>query len=364
MGIIKAASGAVGGVLADQWREMYVCESMPEDVLAQRGTKRVSENSANTKGDENVISDGSLILVNEGQCAIVVELGKCIGVYSAPGENVFHSQKSGSIFSGGGLKGIGRQAAERIGFGGDVAVHQFVMYVDIKEKMNNPFSLSVPLSLVNKATGLEYLSTVNMSGVFSYRITDPEVYYKKICGNSTGTVTKASVQGQLVAELRSAAVAALDKLCGGGLEPSELPQHTEEICAAVSACMTEKWVSLRGFSVVSMAIESLSLQAQDKQVFQEAERAKMLTQPDMAAATLVAAQADAMGAAAHNPAGAGAMVGAALFTGAANPAASDTPAQQNNIFLQKDSSKPTLWRCRCGSMNTTNFCEKCGQKRP
>ena len=106
-----------------------------------------------------------------------------------------------------------------------------------------------------------------------------------------------------------------------------------------------------------MAIESIALQAADKQVFQEAERAKMLTQPDMAAATMVAAQADAMDSAAHNPSGAGAMMGAAFFSSAQS-------APQSNIFLQKDSSKPTLWRCRCGSMNTTNFCENCGQKRP
>ncbi|MBR3149164.1 MAG: SPFH domain-containing protein, partial [Eubacterium sp.] len=151
MGIFKAAGGAVGGVLADQWLEMYVCESMPSDVLAQRGTKRVNENSSNTKGEENIISDGSLIIVNEGQCVIVVEQGKCIGVYDKPGENVYQSKKTGSIFSGGGLKSIGKQTIERIGFGGDVAIHQFVMYIDVKEKMNNEFAVSVPLSVVNKA---------------------------------------------------------------------------------------------------------------------------------------------------------------------------------------------------------------------
>ena len=355
MGIIKAASGAAGGVFADQWLEMYACESMPEDVLAQRGTKRINENSSNTKGEENVISDGSIFLVNEGQCAIVVEQGKIIGVYAAPGENVFHSKKTGSIFSGGGLKGIGKQAVERIGFGGDAAVHQFVMYLDTKEKMNNPFSLAVPLSVVNKATGLEYYGTAQMSGVFSYRITEPAVYYQKICGNSISTVTKQSVQPQLEAELRSAAVEALDRLCGGGIEPWKLPQHAESICTELTASMTEKWVSLRGFSVVSIALESIALQEEDKRAVQEAERAKMLTNPEMAAATLVAAQADAMGAAANNATGG---MGAFAVMNGLNT------ARQDNIFLKNDSAKPALWRCDCGSMNTGNFCEQCGSKKP
>ena len=368
MGIFKAATGAVGGVLADQWLEMYVCESVPADVLAQRGTKRVNENSSNTKGDENIISDGSLIIVNDGQCAIVVEMGKCIGVYDKPGENVFHSKKSGSIFSGGGLKSIGKQAVERIGFGGDVAIHQFVMYIDTKEKTDNPFAVSVPLSIVNKATGLEYYSTVNISGVFSYRITDPEVFYKRICGNSTGTVTRQKIQPQLQAELRSAAVTALDKLCGGGVEPTKLTQNVENICAELTRAMDEKWVSLRGFSVVSIALDSIALAQEDKEVIQNAERAKMLTQPDMAAATLVAAQADAMNAAANNQNGGG-MVGAFAVMNAVNAGNASVPPQDKaqekpNIFMQNNSNHSALWRCPCGSMNTGNFCENCGTKKP
>ena len=358
MGIFKAATGAVGGVLADQWLEMYICESMPADVLAQQGTKRVNENSSNTKGEDNIISDGSLIVVNDGQCAIVLEQGKCIGVYDKPGENVFSSKKTGSIFSDGGLKGIGRQTIERIGFGGDIAVHQYVIYIDTKEKVDNPFSLSVPLEIVNNATGLKYYSTVNMSGVFSYRITDPAVFYKRICGNAIGTVTRDKIQPQLTAELRSAAVTALDSLCGG-VEPTALPQNAENICSALTDAMTEKWVSLRGFSVVSVALDGISLAQADKTVIQQAERAKMLTQPDMAAATLVAAQSDAMNAAAQNPSGAG----GAFFAAGAFNTFSQNEQQATNIFMQQNDSKPALWRCDCGNLNTGNFCENCGRKR-
>ena len=360
MGIFKAAAGSLGGVLADQWLEMYYCDSMPQEVLAQRGQKRVNENSANTKGSEDVISDGSLIVVNEGQCAIVVELGKIIGVYDTAGENTFRSSRSGSIFSGAGLKGIGKQTAERFGFGGEAAIHQFVMYLDTKEHLANPFSLAVPLSVVDRNTGFEYFATVNMGGVFSFRITNPEVFYKNICGNSTGTVYKTIVQPQLEAEFRSAATVALNKICGEGVEPSDLAKSTEDISKAVQEAMTEKWVSTRGFTVTSVGIDTIGIRREDLKAFQTVQRAHMLTDPAMAAATLVTAQADAMHAAAQNPNGT-AMVG---MVSVMTPPAPQETSKPSNMFLQKDSQKPTLWRCTCGSMNTTNFCEKCGAKRP
>lgn len=363
MGIFKAAAGSLGGVMADQWLEMYYCDSMPQEVLAQRGQKRVSENSANTKGSENVISDGSLIVVNEGQCALVVELGKIIGVYDTAGENTFHSKRTGSIFSGAGIKGIGKQTAERIGFGGEVAIHQFVMYLDTKEHFGNRFSLAVPLSVTDKNTGFEYFATVNMAGVFSYRITHPEVFYKNICGNSTGTVYHTLVQPQLEAEFKTAATVALDKICGNGVEPTDLAASTGEICDAIQEAMTEKWVSLRGFTVTSVAMDTIGIQEEDLRAFQTIQRAKMLTDPAMAAATLTAAQADAMRAAASNPNGAG-FIGMAAVINTGTPQPASTTPKPANMFLQKDTNKPSLWRCQCGSMNTTNFCEKCGAKRP
>ena len=142
MGIIKAFTGATGGVMADQWLEMYYCDSIPAGILAVRGQKRVSERSSNTKGNENVISDGSIIVVNEGQSAIAVEQGKIIGAYTQPGENVFHGG-SASIFSGGGVKGIGKEIFNRVGFGGDVAIHQFILYIDMKEQLGNSIKITV-----------------------------------------------------------------------------------------------------------------------------------------------------------------------------------------------------------------------------
>ena len=75
MGLIKAGIGAIGGVLADQWKEFFYCDALPTDVLVRKGQKRISGRSSNTKASDNVISNGSGIAVADGQCMIIVEQG-------------------------------------------------------------------------------------------------------------------------------------------------------------------------------------------------------------------------------------------------------------------------------------------------
>lgn len=350
MGIIKAFTGATGGVLADQWLEMYYCDSIPQEILAQKGFKRVNPNSANTKGSEDVISNGSIIVVNEAQCALVIEQGKVIEMHDQPGEHVFHSGRSTSIFSGGGVKELGKSIIDRVGYGGDVAIHQFVVYLDMKEHMNIPFSVTCPVNVTDEETGFEMTATVQMGGVFSFRITDPLTFYKVVCFNRAGTVTLTSVLPQLQAEFATAVMEAVAKACGVGVASWMLPEKTEAIAAAVKECMTEKWVSLRGFSVVSMAINAFRLFDQDMKRIQTFERDKMLRDPQMAAATLTAAQADAMQSAARNPGGS---AGFAAIGAVSAPTAG------------REASKPALWYCpNCKRFRTGNFCPDCGAKKP
>ena len=78
MGLIKALAGATGGTLADQWKEYFYCEAMDADVLVCKGEKRTSGRSSNKKGSDNIITSGSVIAVNDGQCMIIVEQGKVV----------------------------------------------------------------------------------------------------------------------------------------------------------------------------------------------------------------------------------------------------------------------------------------------
>ena len=353
MGIIQAITGSLSGVMADQWRELYYCDSIPADMLAQRGQKRVNEHSANTEGSDRVITDGSIIIVNEGQCVIVLEHGKVIGFCDTPGENIYRSEASAGIFSKGGFKNIARQTVERVGFGGDVPLTQTVMYLDLKEHTGNPFSLAFSLHATNTATGLDMDASVNMRGVFSFKITDPLVFYKNICGNRSTPFTKALVMPQITAELKSAAAAAAANMAQAGVAPHALPNLISELTEQIKAVTASKWSELRGFVPVSIAIESLHITEGDMKTFREAERTRMLTDPTMAAATLVGAGADAMRTVAANQSGTGAAF-LSLDYGqkANNPLA---PAAQTN--------SNALWRCSCGNFNTSAFCENCGKKR-
>ena len=379
MGIIKAFTGATGGVMADQWLEMYYCDSIPQGILAYRGKKRVSERSSNTKGDENVISDGSVIVVNEGQSAIAVEQGKVIDCYTQPGEHIFHGG-SASIFSGGGVKGIGKEIFHRVGFGGDVAIHQFILYIDMKEHMGNPFSVSFPICVTDEEIGLQLNANAYAKGVFSFRITDPMAFYQRIFRGANGTMSVQDVLPQLQAEYATAMMEASSRLFAGSLRLSDMPGKASKIADAVSECMTEKWVGLRGFTVVSTAIDSLTVLDAEKRTIQTIQRDKILRDPTMAAATLTGAQADAMRDAARNESGGGFVAVMAAYPPAPNPAplpnvsgvptakplpnVQSAPKVQNIFLAQDDADKPKLWYCpNCKKYLTSKFCPDCGAKR-
>ena len=300
MGIFKATSAAVGGAMADQWLEVFNCDALSADTLVQRGQKMQSERSANTKGNENVISAGSTIIVNEGMAAIITEMGKVIACYDTSGEHKFTGEQARGVFGGGAssvLKDIGR----RFAYGGDVPVVQRVYYVNTKECPNNPFALpDVPLQLRDSNTGLELDASVSVAGVYSYRICDPVLFYKHVSGNVLRTYTRRELQSQMNAE---ASTAVMHALCEAieRVRPSELPYYTAVVCRSVENALREAWTPTRGIEPFSVAISTLTVSAQDMALFRQIQRAKVLTDPAMAGATLAAVQADAMRAAAGNP---------------------------------------------------------------
>ena len=98
MGLLKAGVGALSGVLADSWRDYFYCESMDADTLVQKGEKKAGGRSSNKKGTDNIISNGSIINVNDGQCMMIVDSGKVVELCAEPGEFVYDSGTEPSIF--------------------------------------------------------------------------------------------------------------------------------------------------------------------------------------------------------------------------------------------------------------------------
>ena len=202
MGLIKAGIGALGGTLADQWKEFFYCDALPNDVLMRKGEKRTSGRSSNTKGNDNIISNGSGIAVADGQCMIIVEQGKIVDICAEPGEYTYDMSTEPSIFSGSlgdSVKATFQTIGKRFTYGGDTAKDQRVYYFNTKELIDNKFGTPnpIPFRVVDSKIGLDIDVSVRCSGVYSYKIADPMLFYTNVCGNVEQEYSRDELDGQL-----------------------------------------------------------------------------------------------------------------------------------------------------------------------
>ena len=382
MGLIKAGIGALGGTLADQWKEFFYCESIPKEVLVTKGQKRVSGRSSNTKGSDNIISNGSGIAVADGQCMIIVEQGKVVEVCAEPGEFTYDTSTEPSIFSGSlgnGIKETFKTIGKRFTYGGDTGKDQRVYYFNLKELIDNKFGTPnpIPFRIVDSKIGLDIDVSVRCSGVYSYKIADPLLFYTNVCGNVEREYTRSELDSQLKTEFISALQPAFGKLSELELRPNQIVTHNTDLENAMNAALSEKWGALRGLKVVSIALGSVTLPEDDAELIKQAQRTAIMRDPTMGAATLVGAQADAMKAAAANSAGAmTGFMGMGMAAQASGLNANDlfrmgqqpqqTAAQQAQMAAAGTASAPPAeaWICKCGTMASGKFCPECGSPKP
>lgn len=385
MGLIKAGMGALGGTLADQWKEFFYCESMPKEVLVTKGQKRTTGRSSNTKGNDNIISNGSGIAVADGQCMIIVEQGKVVEVCAEPGEFTYDTSTEPSIFSGNlgeSIKETFKTVAKRFTYGGDTGKDQRIYYFNTKEILENRFGTAnpIPFRVVDSKIGLDIDVSIRCSGVYSYKIVDPLLFYSNVCGNVEQEYSREELDSTLKTEFISALQPAFGRLSEMELRPNQIVTHNTDLENAMNTALSEKWGTLRGLKVVSIALGSVILPDEDAELIKQAQRTAIMRDPTMAAATLVGAQADAMKTAAGNEAGA--MTGFMGMGMAMNAAGGGMNAQ--NLFAMgqqqqaqqaaQQQAAPTPapqaapaaggWKCACGTTVTGNFCPNCGTKRP
>lgn len=410
MGLIRAAAGALGGTLADQWKEFFYCDAMDKDILVKRGRKRTSFRSANTKGNDNVISNGSGIAVADGQCMLIVEQGKVVEVCAEPGEFTYDSSTEPSIFTGNlgdSIKETFKIVGKRFTYGGDTAKDQRVYYINTKELGEILFGTATPIPfrvVVDESLGYKLSVDIRCNGLFTYKICDPLLFYTNVCGNVADTYESEEIAARLKGEMMTALQPALAKLSARKIQYYEIPAHTLEISDALNEVLSSSWRQKRGIEVFSVNINSLSIPDDQRKKLTEWEENAMTTNPNTAAARLVGGQIDAMKAAAAN--GSGAMTGfmgmgmAMNAAGGANaqnlfamgqqqaqPMQSAGQQTQNPIpKMQPEdtwictkcgtrangkfcpecgSPKPADgWICSCGSVNKGKFCTNCGAKKP
>ncbi|MDR1185603.1 MAG: SPFH domain-containing protein, partial [Coriobacteriales bacterium] len=299
MGLIKAAIGAVGGQLADQWREYFYCEALDIYTLAAKGQKRISAQgrSSNVRGNDNIISDGSVVAINDGQCMLIVEQGKVIEVCAEPGEFVFDKSTEPSIFYGGLGKGISesvRTMGARISFGGDTGKDQRVYYFNTKEILDNRYGTvsPVPFRVVDANIGLDIDIAVTCNGAYSFKIHDPVLFYTNVTGNFESKYGRGLIDNQLRTELLTALQPAFAKLSAMGVRYSAVPAHTKELSTALNEELSGQWRGLRGLEIVSLGVSAISASEQDQQMIKDLQKAAVMRDPTMAAAAIVSSQAD------------------------------------------------------------------------
>ena len=406
MGLIKAALGSVGGVLADQWKEFFYCESIPANVLVTKGQKRTGNRSSNTKGSENIISNGSVIAIADGQAMIIVEQGNVVDICAEPGEYTYDMSTEPSIFAGDLGESIKQSFAtigKRFTFGGDTGKDQRIYYFNTKELIGNKYGTpsSVPFRVVDERAGIDIDINIRCFGEYSYHICDPILFYTNVCGNVAAEYTRDKLDSQLKSELLTALQPAFAKISAMGIRYSALPGHTTELADALNEVLSEKWSGLRGIEIVSFGVSSVKAEEEDEKMIKEMQRNAAFMDPTRAAAHMVGSQASAMQAAASNQGAGAAMafmgMGMAQNMGGMNaanlyqlgqqqaaqqPAPAPAPAapagwtcgcgqtgNQGKFCMGCGAAKPEpkpvdSWKCSCGATATGKFCTECGAPKP
>ena len=388
MGLIKAISGAIRGVTADQWKEYFYCDSLDTDVLVTKGHRRTnSKFGSGNKGNDNIITNGSVVAVNEGQCMIIVDQGKVVEFCAEAGEFLYDTSSEPSLLFGDLGDNVSKtfaQIGKRFTFGGDTGKDQRVYFFNTKEIMGNKYGTAnpVPFRVVDTNIGLDVDISVRCNGEYSYQIFDPILFYTNVCGNVTDEYTRDQIDSQLKTELMTALQPAFAQISAMGIRYSAIPAHTMEVADALNKELSEKWGQLRGIRVVSFGVNTIKASEEDEQMIKDLQKTAVLRNPNMAAATLVGAQAEAMKSAASNTstgpmmafAGmnmanmAGGMDANSLFAMGQQqnntPPTSPAPAAPEAPSPAPSAPAADSWTCSCGTVNTSKFCSNCGSQKP
>ena len=383
MGLIKAITGAAGGVLADQWKEYFYCDALPAEVLVRKGQKRVSGRSSNTKATDNIITKGSVIAVADGQCMIIVDQGRVAEICAEPGEFTYDSSTEPSILCGNlsqNIPAVFKNIGKRFTFGGAAPKDQRVYYLNTKELIGNKYGTPspVPFRVVDRNVGLDIDISIRCFGEYSYRITNPVLFYTNVCGNVEQDYQRSEIDSQLKTELLTALQPAFARISDMGIRYSALPGHTQEMADALNTVLSGKWRDLRGVEIVSLGVSSVKASEEDEAMIKELQRNAAFRNPTMAAAHMVGAQAAAMQAAAANQGAGPAM--AFMGMNMANQAGGLNAQSLFQMGQQQAAAAPApaapapapaapapdanTWKCACGNLATGKFCTECGAKRP
>ncbi len=377
MGLLKAGFGAIGGVLADQWKEFFTCDAISSDVLIVKGQKNISGRSSNTKGSDNVITSGSGIVVADGQCMIIVDQGKVVDFCAEPGQYTYDAGGEPSLFAGNlgeSIKETFKLIGKRFTYGGDTGKDQRVYYFNTKEITGNMFGTPSPIPfrvIIDERRGIDYEITLRCNGLFSFKIVDPIRLYTKVAGNVAQEYTKEELIPHLKSDFINALQPAFARLSEMGVRYSSIPAHTMELCDVMNEVLTKKWTEDRGLALADVTFNALNAPKEDEDEIQRIKKSIIMSDPMLAGGYQVTGMTDAAQTAAANPNGAVngfmgmGMAGGFGMSNAANLFEQGMRMQQTQPAPQPAAAPAANgWKCACGAVNSGNFCTECGAKKP
>ncbi len=419
MGLIKAAKDSISTMLADQWLEYFICESMPSNTMVVKGQKKVNAGrNSNTKGMDNIITNGSTIVVNEGQCMIIVDQGGVVDICAEAGAFVYEASTEPSLFYGDlgeNVKNTFTTFWRRFTYGGNTGKDQRVYYFNTKEIMGNLYGTASPIEfhLVSPKTGFEFDTVVKCRGEYTFKIVDPLLFYKNVCGNVAADFNTTSGDGaKLISNMKTDLLSylpqALAPVAAQGVMPYQLGNYTGVICESLKTALSEKWTKARGIEMVTMSIiANVPEEARDE--LNKWNNTVMLTDPNMDRARKSEAFSNMMEKSQLGGEGGGDamsgmmnmmamnMMGGMMggnnmmgsMMGGSNayaqqpqqPAYNAAPAaapvlgwtcscgktdNRGKFCAECGSPKPSEagWTCSCGHVNQGKFCQECGTKKP
>lgn len=368
MGIIKAATSAIDGGLADQWLEVIEPDNMSDSTVMTKGVKvrRNDKRGSNRKGTEDVITDGSVIHVYPNMMMLLVDGGRIIDYTAEEGYYTVKNELAPSMLNGS-LKDAISETFDRFKFGGVTPQKQQVFYINLQEIKGIRFGTSSPLNYFDNFYNAELF--LRAHGNYSLRITDPILFYTNAIPKNKSQVDINDINEQYLAEFLTALQTAINKMSADGERISYVPSKSMELSKYMGTVLDDSWRELRGMEIVSVAVASISYTDDSVKLINMRNQGAMLGDPSIREGYVQGSVARGMESAGSNAAGATTgFVGMGMGMNAGGGYLNQ--ASQNNQQQMQQQQAPAQsnadhWDCpQCGTSNTGKFCSNCGTPKP
>ncbi len=408
MGIIKAAAGAIGGGLADQWLEVIEPDEMGDQTVFTAG--RAVRKGANTKGSSNTVSNGSVIHVYPNQFMMLVDGGRVIDYTAEEGYYKVNTSSLPSLFNGQFGETL-KESFNRIRYGGVTPGAQKVYYINLQEIKGIKFGTRTPVNYFDNFYNAELF--LRAHGTYSIKITDPLLFYSEVIPKNADRVDVDAINEQYLAEFLEALQTSINQMSADGIRISFVASKGRELGRYMADTLDTDWKKMRGMEIQAVGIASISYTEESQRLINLRNQGAMLSDPSIREGYVQGAVAEGLRSAGSNSAGAMAgymgmgfgMQGGGGFMQAASAAnlqqmqqqsgqtavgagqaamgagqvpagMGQVPAGMNQIpagmgevsagmgqTAAGAGQAPLSWTCGCGQVNSGKFCTECGSPR-